>query len=56
MAELFDMGKYGAFVWPAYGLTLFILIINAILPRMRERKLRDQIARRLRREARSEQS
>ena len=56
MLDLLDMGKYGGYVWPAYGLALFILIINAILPMLRERRLREQIARRFRREARSKQS
>ena len=56
MAEMFDMGKYGAYVWPAYGLALFILIINVVLPHLREKQVTQQIAKRLRREARSEQS
>ena len=56
MLELLDMGKYGWYVWPAYGLTFFILIFNAIVPSLKERRLREQISRRLRREARSEQS
>lgn len=53
MSEFFNMGGYAAFVWPAYGLALFILVINVALPRRRERQLRDQIAHRIRREARS---
>ncbi len=26
MAELFDMGKYALFIWPSYGLSVFVLI------------------------------
>ena len=59
MAELttfFNMGGYAGFVWPAYGLMLVIVILNIVLPRHRERQLREQIAHRIRREARSKQS
>jgi len=56
MAEFFNMGGYAGFVWPAYGLALAILIINIVVPRARERQLREQIAHRIRREARSKQS
>ena len=56
MAEFLNMGGYAGFVWPAYGLALFVVIINIVLPRHRERQLRQQIAHRIRREARSKQS
>lgn len=56
MAEFFHMGGYAAFVWPAYGLALVIIILNIVLPRHRERQLREQITHRIRREARSKQS
>ena len=59
MAELItflNMGGYAGFVWPAYGLALVIIILNIMLPRHRERQLREQIAHRIRREARSKQS
>jgi len=56
MAEFFNMGGYADFVWPAYGLAMFIIIINIVLPRHRERQLREQIAHRIRREARSKPS
>ena len=56
MMEFLDMGGYAGYVWPAYGLALFILIINIVIPRRRERQLRAQIAHRIRREARSKPS
>jgi len=33
------MGGYGAFVWPAYGITAIVLIANAVAPWWRERRL-----------------
>ena len=30
------MGGYAIYVWPAYGLTFIVLIINIILPLKRE--------------------
>jgi heme exporter protein D len=26
MSEFFAMGGYGAYIWPCYGLTLFVLV------------------------------
>lgn len=43
------MGGYARFVWPAYGLTLAVLVLNAALPLWRERALRRRLARRHRR-------
>lgn len=31
MMELLAMGDYGVYVWPAYGITLFILGLNMFL-------------------------
>ncbi len=28
MKDFFDMGGYAGFVWPAYGLTLAVLVLN----------------------------
>ena len=56
MSEFFNMGGYAGFVWPAYGLALVILVVNIVIPRRSERQLREQIAHRIRREARSKQS
>jgi heme exporter protein D len=30
MKEFFDMGGYAAFVWPAYAVTLAVIILNVI--------------------------
>ncbi len=37
--EFLAMGGYAAYVWPAYGLALVVLIANAVLPHRRERQL-----------------
>ena len=32
MSEFFNMGGYAMFVWPSYGLTLIVLLLNWWLP------------------------
>jgi heme exporter protein D len=32
MQEFFAMGGYAAYIWPAYGLTLIVLLANIIIP------------------------
>jgi heme exporter protein D len=32
MQEFFAMGGYAFYVWPAYGLTLIVLLANIIIP------------------------
>ena len=39
LESFLDMGGYARYVWPAYGLTLIILVVNLILPLLRERSL-----------------
>lgn len=34
------MGKYGPFVWSAYGVALLILVISLVQPILRQRALR----------------
>jgi heme exporter protein CcmD len=34
--EFFRMGGYGGFVWPAYGLTALVLVLNWWAARRRE--------------------
>jgi heme exporter protein CcmD len=35
LAQFIDMGGYAKFVWPCYGLTLVVLILNIIAGRRR---------------------
>jgi len=44
----FAMGGYAFYVWLAYGLSAAILIVNAVLPVRREKKLLARIAQRAR--------
>ncbi|PSQ91746.1 MAG: heme exporter protein CcmD [Proteobacteria bacterium SW_6_67_9] len=38
-AEFLAMGGYAAYVWPAYGLALVVLVVTWGLPHWRERRL-----------------
>jgi heme exporter protein D len=46
--EYLHMGGYALYVWGSYGLALVVLMLNAVLPRLRERRLLDALARRVR--------
>jgi heme exporter protein D len=37
--SFFYMGGYGFYVWSSYGITLMVLVLNYIMPRIREKKL-----------------
>jgi len=37
VTEFFSMGGYAAYVWPAYGITLLVLVLNAASARRRHR-------------------
>ncbi len=39
--EFLTMGGYAAYVWPAYGIALLVLLANAVLP---VRRLRRRLA------------
>ncbi len=49
-AEFVAMGKHGAYVWSAYGITLAVLALNVALPILARRRYLKDEARRLRRE------
>ncbi len=49
-AEFVAMGKHGAYVWSAYGITLAVLALNVALPVLARRRYLKDEARRLRRE------
>lgn len=46
LAEFFHMGGYALYVWPAYAIALLVLVLNIVLPILRQRqqlrKLRKQ--------------
>ncbi len=52
MSEFFHMGGYAFYVWSSYSLAAVLLLVSWIQPRLREKRLRRDIARRLRRSKR----
>jgi heme exporter protein CcmD len=47
MREFLDMGGYAAFVWPAWGLTFVVVILNVIWARRSLARSREEARRRL---------
>ena len=45
--DFFSMGGYATYVWSAYGISFVVLILNIILPLLRERKTIRELQRRL---------
>lgn len=42
--HFFAMGGYGIYIWPAYGITFVILLMNIIFPWLRHKQiLRQQL-------------
>jgi heme exporter protein CcmD len=31
LSQIFDMGGYGIYVWPAYGITMIVFAINVFI-------------------------
>jgi heme exporter protein D len=47
VSAFFDMGGYAAYVWPSYGLTSAIIILNIVWARRLLAKSREEAWRRL---------
>lgn len=47
MAQFFAMGKYAAYVWPSYGLTLLVVVLNIVWARRLVAQARVEARRRL---------
>ena len=47
MTEFFNMGGYAAYVWPSYGLTLAVIILNIVWARRLLTRSREEARRRL---------
>lgn len=39
LQHFIEMGGYGIYVWPAYGITFAVLLMNIIVPCIRHRQL-----------------
>jgi heme exporter protein D len=46
-----DMGKYALYVWGSFGVTALCMIVEPLLLNARARRIRRQIARRIRLES-----
>jgi heme exporter protein D len=47
MSEFLNMGGYAAYVWPSYGLTLAIIVLNIVWARRLLAKSREEARRRV---------
>jgi heme exporter protein D len=47
VSEFLNMGGYAAYVWPSYGLTLAVIILNIVWARRLLAKSREDARRRL---------
>ncbi|RMF99280.1 MAG: heme exporter protein CcmD [Gammaproteobacteria bacterium] len=52
MTEFLAMGGYAQYVWPTYGLTLIVVVINVVAARRRLRSVREALALKAARERR----
>ena len=53
MAELFQMGKYGAYVWSSYGIALLVMGYIAIKPIIDRKAISKELMMKYRREEKS---
>lgn len=49
MADFLAMGGYGVYIWPAYGVFVIVLAIDAIAPRVRRRRVLTELRGKLKR-------
>ena len=47
MSDFLNMGGYAAYVWPSYGLTLIVIILNIVWARRLLARSREDARRRL---------
>jgi heme exporter protein D len=47
MSAFLDMGGYAAYVWPAYAVTLTVIVLNIVWARQLLRRSRKEALRRL---------
>jgi heme exporter protein D len=47
VSEFLNMGGYAAYVWPSYGLTLVIIVLNVVWARRLLARSREDARRRL---------
>jgi heme exporter protein D len=47
VSQFFAMGGYAAYVWPSYGLTLVVIVLNVVWARRLLARSREEARRRL---------
>jgi heme exporter protein D len=47
LTDFFAMGGYGVYVWSSYGIALVALVLNIVLPKMKEQKIMRELQKRL---------
>lgn len=53
LPELIRMGKYGCYVWSAYGIAIFVMAYTAIKPLLDKKHLFKELLMKYRREEKS---
>ena len=56
MSEFLNMGGYAMFVWPSYGLTLIVLLLNWWLPYQQHKQNLKKLKRQYRQESKRDDS
>lgn len=49
MSEFLNMGGYAVFVWGSFGISLIVLVANAILPIMHRKQLVREVSSQIKR-------
>lgn len=47
LTDFFSMGGYGIYVWSSYGITLVALLLNIIIPVIKQRRTMQELQNRL---------
>lgn len=54
-ADFIQMGRHGAYVWSAYGISAALIVVNLWLALRSQRQAREQVQRQARRDAQAQQ-
>lgn len=44
LTDFFNMGGFAPYVWPAWAISIIVLIYNIVIPKIKSRQLRRMIA------------
>ena len=51
LLEFVQMGGHGVYVWLSYGITLMVITLNFILPKLEQKQLLKSLQKRIQRES-----